>query len=205
MNKEIKDLQSSLNGGKPENLCPDFHKEVKKETNAIAEKKIRDLKRMTEIEEEEAKMKVKWSKLQKQAVMRGIDNAVKKHRTAMKEKEQKDWGRLRRRIKDEQLRKEKELQDDVRRRTTEQLKLLQSVGYKVVKTDGGPDEYKFVPICSTCSKASGQLMLCEECMVTWYCDEWCQRKDWEDRHCYQCKSLQTNRKPCVFPFKVNKN
>ncbi|XP_031565383.1 uncharacterized protein LOC116300620 [Actinia tenebrosa] len=192
--QKISKSHLKVNCCRPEDLPSSLQE--KEETN-------KESKRMMEIEEEEAKMKLKWSIIQERAVMRGIQTIFKKYKTNMKKGEEKEWDKLKSRIKAEQGRKKKEFQENVRRQTTQQLELLKSLGYRVVETG---DEYCFfVPTCSGCHKASSQLLVCEACMVTWYCDEWCQRKDWDERHCYQCRTKRMNKTSCTFPFKVCKN
>lgn len=181
----------------------DLQVKVKDEMPEASEEKVKQLKRMIEIEEEEAKLKAKWSTIKERAVMRGIQTIFKKYKMNMKGKEKEEFGRLKRRIRNEENRRKRELEQNVRRQTTEQLEILKSVGYRVLTTDNG--EHRFVPMCSACHKTNSQLSVCQACMFTWYCDEWCQRKDWDDRHCHQCRTLQMKKASSMFSFKVDEN
>lgn len=198
-----KTLSSNLKGtcNRQEDLPLSLPEKEENEMKA-SEGTIRELRRMIEIEEEEAKMKAKWSTIQERVVMKGIQTIFKKHKIKMKRREKEEFGKLKCRIKNEENRKKRELQDNVRRQTIEQLEILKSVGYRVVRTD---DEYRLIPMCGACHKTNSQLSVCEECMVTWYCDEWCQRKHWEESHCNQCRTLRMKKTSCMFPFKLCRN
>lgn len=173
-----------------EKLQPSFEEIVAEQADVLISNERKKLRKEFKAEYKDLVRELKKVKSETEECITDIDRYTRK---CIYEVNSEMDENLKAVIRQERLKKSKELEEIMRETRNNTIAQLNPCSkFQIMKIYVNPDFVsRSTPKCASCGKESVWLYFCGGCKVTRYCDENCQKADWEN-HKNTCVGLNDN-------------
>lgn len=176
---------------KLDSRCADYHAKVQLQAEALIRTAKKGLYAKFRAEHKDVQTRISWTNFQTREIIKGIGGAAREYGQNIKEEKEREMNSIEMQLKRKYRHELRNMKQPTEEKTIQDI--LENAPEKEGTIDSGYGRIvvcSSVPACEACCNASTKLSLCGACGVVWYCNELCQKKDWEKHQqiCPGCTS-----------------